>query len=162
MAGLGGGIQQVFLRDRYGDGGFGTSFCVLTPNSTGLPGRVTLSGSQELALNSLTVSAEDLPEETFGFFLTSQTSAFLISTGTPLGQLCLTWQIGRFVGPGEVQSTGASGSISIAPDLTSMPSPTGFVPAAAGQTWAFQAWTRDSFGGQATSIFTDAIGVTLR
>ena len=32
---------------------------------------------------------------------------------------------------------------------------------AAGETWSFQTWHRDSAGGQATSNFTDAVGVTF-
>jgi hypothetical protein len=47
-------------------------------------------------------------------------------------------------------------------DLTTIPTPTGFVAAQPGEMWQFQAWFRDSIGGQATSNFTDGLSITLQ
>ena len=54
----------------------------------------------------------------------------------------------------------ASGAISLSPDLTLLPTPTGPVAAAAGETWHFQAWYRDALAGSATSNFTDGVALT--
>jgi hypothetical protein len=69
--------------------------------------------------------------------------------------------IGRYVGPGQVQNTGATGGFSLQLDLTQTPTPTGFVVVAAGETWHFQTWHRDAVGGVATSNFTDAVSITF-
>jgi hypothetical protein len=42
-----------------------------------------------------------------------------------------------------------------------MPSPTGFLTSAAGETWHFQCWYRDAFAGATTSNFTDTVAVDL-
>ena len=65
----------------------------------------------------------------------------------------------RFVGPGQVQSTGSIGRIDLTVNLTAIPTPTGFVAVQPGQTWYFQAWHRDVFAGAATSNFTSGLGV---
>ena len=47
-------------------------------------------------------------------------------------------------------------------DLTSIPQPTGSVAGAAGETWRFQAWYRDSIVGIPTSNFTSGLALTLQ
>jgi hypothetical protein len=54
-----------------------------------------------------------------------------------------------------------SGSFQLQLDLTTTPTPTGSVSVAAGESWSFQAWHRDSAAGVATSNFTDATVVTF-
>jgi len=112
--------------------------------------------------NSFSVAAASLPLSTFGYFLTSRTQGNVSQPGGSQGVLCLGGAIGRFVGPGQVQNTGASGSISIPVDLLALPTPTGPVAAMAGQTWNFQAWHRDSLGGVATSNFTTGLAVQFQ
>jgi hypothetical protein len=53
------------------------------------------------------------------------------------------------------------GEISLALDLSQQPTPTGLVQVQPGETWNFQAWFRDSVGGQVTSNFTDGLEVTF-
>jgi len=74
--------------------------------------------------------------------------------------LCLGGSIGRFVGPGQVMNSGASGSFTLTVDLSALPTPTGLVTAQPGETWNFQAWYRDANPGP-TSNFTDAVAVTF-
>ena len=87
----------------------------------------------------------------------------VVAAGGSQGNLCLGGNIGRFVGPGQVMDSGASGSFAMTVNLNAMPAPTlsGTVAVQPGDTWNFQAWHRDSVGGMATSNFTDAVSVTF-
>ncbi len=140
----------------------GSIYCQQTvANSTGRAGDLTLTGSDEVGANDLTAIASQLPENSFGFFLTSRTTDSVPNAGGSLGTLCLGGSIGRFVDPLQIQNAGALGAFSLALDLSSLPSPTGLVAAAVGETWHFQAWHRDVAQGP-VSNFTDAVQVLLR
>ena len=78
------------------------------------------------------------------------------------GVLCLTGQIGRFSGPGQIQNSGAAGTFSLALDLTGGWPVAGVQAPSVGETWRFQTWFRDSAGGQATSNFTDGISILFQ
>ena len=129
--------------------------------STGATGSMAASGSNIVANNDLVLEANDLPLSSFGFFLTSTVQGNVANPGGSQGNLCLGGAIGRYVGPGQIQHSGATGSISLAVDNTQVPQPTGFVTIAAGETWSFQAWHRDAVGGSATSNFTDGYEITF-
>ena len=145
------------------DGGLGTFYCSpAVANSTGVPGRILASGSAVASNNDVTLEAIDLPAMSFGFFLTSQTQNFVANPGGSQGNLCLGGGIGRYVGPGQILNSGATGTIALALDLTQTPTPTGLVTVQAGETWNFQAWHRDSVGGSATSNFTNAVSVVFQ
>ncbi|MEM6673832.1 MAG: hypothetical protein AAF726_13390 [Planctomycetota bacterium] len=121
----------------------GDIFC--TPNQTnslGGWGVLTASGSSVVADNDLTLHVTDLPQNSFGFAIVSATQGFLPGVPGP-GILCLNGEIGRYVGPGQIQNSGSSGSFDLSIDLGQIPTPTGFVPTMAGDTWNFQAWYRD-------------------
>jgi hypothetical protein len=139
----------------------GTSYCSANPNSTGTAASITALGSVSAAANALTLSASALPLHAFGFFMTSRTQDFIANPAGSQGNLCLGGASGRFVGPGQVQSSGAAGRFSLALDLTQQPTPTGPTIVVAGETWSFQAWYRDSLGGQATSNFTNGVVITF-
>ncbi len=139
-----------------GSGGIGTAYCgPAVVNSTGVPAEIIAIGNPVAAGNNVTLEASDLPLNSFGFFLTSQTQGFVANPGGSQGNLCLGGAIGRFVGPGQIQNSGTAGSISLLLDLTLMPQPTGPVAVVAGETWNFQAWYRDAVGGSAVSNFTN-------
>jgi hypothetical protein len=120
------------------------------------------TGSAVVANNNLTLTASSLPNNAFGYFLTSMTQGLVPQPGGSLGVLCLGGNIGRYVGPGQIQNSGGTGAISLLLDLTQTPTPTGPVAVAVGQTWNFQAWHRDSVGGAAVSNFTDGLQVTFQ
>ncbi|MEZ6014376.1 MAG: hypothetical protein R3F49_04630 [Planctomycetota bacterium] len=142
-------------------GGIGASYCgPAVANSTGVPAELGANGSAFVAMNSFTLEAEHLPLSTFGFFLASRTMGLTANPGGSQGILCLGGAIGRFIGPGQIQSSGATGHIELSPSLAALPTPNGLVPAVAGDTWHFQAWYRDSVQGAATSNFTDGLTVT--
>ena len=102
----------------------------------------------------MTLTADQLPPNQFGYFLTSQTQGLFMP---PLssGFICLGGDIGRFNQPGNI---GQGPSFSIQVDLTNVPQPTGPVAVQPGETWNFQAWYRDIAG---TNNFTDAVSVTF-
>lgn len=130
------------------------------PNSTGQPGRIRTAGSRHIAANNFALVAEQLPQSSFGFFLTSRAQGFVAGPGGSQGNLCLGGAIGRFVGPGQVLNSGAAGSFTLPVNLSVVPTPTGLVPAQPGETWNFQAWFRDANPG-VTSNLTDAVSVTF-
>ncbi|QDV07540.1 hypothetical protein Poly30_30660 [Planctomycetes bacterium Poly30] len=142
--------------------GGATNYCTAAPNSTGATGVMSASGSFVAADNSLTLTASDLPTNAFGFFITSMTQGFVANPAGSAGNLCVAGAIGRFVFPGQTQSSGAGGSFSLTPDLGQIPTGTVIVPALPGQTWNFQAWHRDAVGGMTTSNFTDGLSLTFQ
>ena len=142
----------------------GNNYCQANPNSTGGPSSMGASGSNIVANNDLVLEAKDLPLNAFGFFLTSTVQGFVAGPGGSQGNLCLGGAIGRYVGPGQIQNSGATGMISLAIDNTQVPQPTGFVTIAVGQTWNFQLWHRDTggTGGGPTSNFTDGYEIVFQ
>ncbi len=140
-------------------GNVGTNYCAANTNSTGATGVMSAGGSPVISLNNLTLTAGDLPNTSFGFFLTSLGQGFVANPGGSQGNLCLGGAIGRYVGPGQIQNTGMTGEISLLIDVTQVPTPNGPVAAIPGETWNFQAWHRDAVAGSATSNFTDGLSV---
>jgi len=142
--------------------GIGTAYCnPANNNSTGAPATLRGAGSASVASNNLTLVADDLPSNSFGFFLTSATQGFTQNPGGSSGNLCLGGAIGRYVGPGQIKNSGAAGEFSLLLNLAQTPSPSGFVTVMPGQTRNFQAWYRDAVGGSATSNFTHGLRVTF-
>ncbi|MEZ6016258.1 MAG: hypothetical protein R3F49_14155 [Planctomycetota bacterium] len=141
----------------------GVAYCgPAVANSSGSSAAMSASGSADVASNNLVLTAEGLPQNAFGFFLTSTTQGLLLNPGGSQGNLCLAGSIGRFVGAGQIQNSGAAGLISLALDLTQQPTPTGLVAVLPGQTWNFTAWFRDTIGGNATSNFADALEIQFQ
>lgn len=140
-------------------GEIGIPYCSASvPNSTGQIGEMSAFGSAIPGAGDLTLGATALPLQSFGLFLASQTTGAMFAMNS-VGVLCLGGGIGRFSGPGQIISSGVSGSISIDVQPSSLPTPQGPAAALAGQTWHFQAWHRDTAAGQATSNFTRAVSV---
>jgi hypothetical protein len=144
-----------------GGGSIGTPYCAVVPNSTGGPGELSASGSVAVSVNDVTLAAESLPTNAFGFFLTSLTQGFVANPGGSQGNLCLGGSIGRYVGAGQIMNSGASGSFALQIDLTQTPTPVGPVAVAPGETWNFQTWHRDAVAGSATSNFTNGLSITF-
>ncbi|MDC1043712.1 hypothetical protein OAQ71_00635, partial [bacterium] len=141
----------------------GSTYCSpATANSTGNPGTVTVLGNTTIFLNNVQLTARQLPASSFGFFITSLTQGVTTNVPNSQGTLCLAGSVGRFVGPGQIQNSGAIGAISLGISLNSHPTPTGLVSVLPGETWNYQLWHRDAVGGQTTSNFTDAVAVTFQ
>ncbi|MGK0483409.1 MAG: hypothetical protein ACJAQ3_003392, partial [Planctomycetota bacterium] len=144
------------------DGGLATTrYCApAMANSTTLSASVSAIGSNAVSANDLTLAAGQIPQWSFGFFLTSQTQDFVPLVGGSQGHLCLGGAIGRFRGAGQVMNSGTAGSFSLTVSLTSFPQPTGSITVQPGETWSFQAWYRDA-NPTSTSNLTDALSVTF-
>ena len=141
--------------------GPGMNYCMANANSTGAAASMSATGSANVAANNLVLEANDMPNNSFGFFITSLTQGFVAGPGGSSGNLCVGGAIGRYVGAGQIKNSGGTGGISLAVDNTMQPSPTGFVTVAAGETWNYQAWFRDTTPmGPATSNFTDGLEIT--
>jgi hypothetical protein len=143
----------------------GTVYCNSNPNSTGSNTSIQLLGSASVAADDVTMVAGNLANNSFGFFITSQTQGFAPNPGGSQGNLCVAGNIGRFVAPGQIKSSGAGSEISLSTtagewSLTAIPSATGPYSAVAGGTANFQLWHRDAVGGAAVSNFSDGTSVT--
>ena len=146
-----------------GGGSPGTNYCSpAVTNSSGLPGSIGASGTTTVANNDVTLIVNDLPQNSFGFFLTSRSQGFVTGPGGSLGNLCLGGAIGRYVGPGQIKNSGSAGSFDLVLDLMSTPTPTGLVQVLPGETWNFQCWFRDAVGGMAVSNFTDGLEIAFQ
>jgi len=131
-------------------------------NSSGASAVMGASGSAVVALNDLTLECTALPLNSFGFFLTSRTQGSILQPGGSQGRLCLSGAIGRYVGPGQIKNSGASGGISLDVNLANHPSPSGPLTVLAGDTWHFTAWFRDVLSGQPTSNFANGLRITFQ
>ena len=70
-------------------GTLGTSYCgPAVANSTGSPATISADGSALVTDDDVTLIADDLPMNSFGFFLTSQTQGFVANPGGSSGNLC--------------------------------------------------------------------------
>ncbi len=141
-----------------GDDELGTRYCSpAVDNSSGQPGMVHAWGSDDVSDQDLTLTADQLPPNQFGYFLVSDTQGFVANPGGSQGNLCLDGTVGRFVN--QVQSSGPSGTFGITVDMTSLPAPLD-VPIQPGDTWNFTTWFRDK-NPTSTSNFTDGVSVTF-
>ncbi len=136
----------------------GMNYCTAVPNSTGSTGTIGATGSTLAEAKLLTLTASNLPNNEFGFFVTSRTPGFFPGTGGASdGNLCLGGALGRLNQPGQILSTGASGEFELEVDTTMVPELGTPQTITAGETWHFQAWHRDSTA--LGSNFTDGIAI---
>ena len=130
-------------------------------NSTGDRSFLTMYGDRSTtAMKTLRASA--LPAASFGFFICGPGFNNVPNPGGSEGVLLVGGSIGRYVGAGQIKSSGANGSFSLDIDPTNLPQPTGSLAVTAGEIWQFQAWHRDSSGGVPTSNFTNGVTMLFR
>lgn len=140
----------------------GSLCCYTDPNSTGARSKFNATGSPNAAQNEVLLVASRLPENQLVIFMASLTRGRLRATAGARGTLCLDGAIGRFDGPGEVQTSGPDGRATLRIDTQQIPQPSGAVPVVAGSTWYFQGWHRDSENGQPVSHYTQALRATFQ
>ena len=162
VAGAPGNNRITWYENLYDPNALGTNYCTAAFNSSGGQGTVSATGSNVVSDNDLTITASSLPNNSFGFFLVSQTQFFLPNPGGSQGNLCVAGDIGRYVGPGQIQNSGSTGTFSLLLDLTQVPQPTGLVSVQAGETWNFTTWFRDAIFGIPVSNFTDGFEITFQ
>ena len=145
---------QTDVVDIYDDA-IGTIYCgPAIPNSTGSPATIVSQGFPgSVAQGYALLTANQVPDGQFGYFLTSMTPAFPFMPPGSSGYLCLGGDIGRYNG-----NVGQGPSFTLQIDLTSMPvnPPVAVQP---GDTYGFQAWFRDVGN---TNNFTDAVSVQFQ
>lgn len=136
-------------------------YCLSRPNSTGLTAIPGASGSPYVLDNDLTLTALRVPPHQFGSLILSDTAGFTPFAGNSEGNLCLGGSIVRY--PGSLQSSGASGTMTISPNLNWIPTNAGTItPVQHGDTLLFQWWFRDrTQSGFPTSNFTSGLRVTF-
>ncbi len=140
----------------------GTLYCMANPNSLGSVALISATGSVVAASNNVTLNASGILPNSFCLFIVSPMQAQTNNPGGSSGNLCVGGQVGRYVGPGQIQQTGAAGTAALAIDLTNTPTPTGFVSIQSGQTWNFQAWYRDMSPIGPTTNFTQGLEITFQ
>ncbi len=141
-------------------GDVGGTICDGAPNSTGTGAVLFSIGTASIASNDLGLGSHSLPLNSFGFYITSRSYGFVANPAGSAGNLCIAGTpIGRYVGPGQIQSSGATGTMFLPVDWTAMPQPSGPVSANAGDAWFFQLWYRDSSPSGPTSNFSGALRV---
>ncbi len=139
----------------------GSTICAGEPNSTGVGAVLSAAGSNVVADNALVLNVDSLPLNSMGFIVHSAEENFVANPGGSVGNLCIaSFDMGRF--DGDVLDSGATGSVTLMPDLTAFPSVAGPFAVMAGETRNFQHWYRDvDAGGAPVSNFSSAIGVTF-
>ncbi len=138
----------------------GTNYCAGVANSSGMIGTMGASGSDVASINNVTLSASQLPVNQFGIFVVSRNQGFVSMPPGSNGNLCLGGVIGRYQGPGQILSSGATGEISLTINLPTIPLGGGTAAAMAGDQFNFQAWHRDNVG--AGSNFTDGLQIDFQ
>lgn len=150
----GGALSNAYpFAPRPGPTGIGSSFCNATPNSTGRSGHIRAFGSDFADDDELALIAEDLPVHRAGFFLMGNARVGLQPPGSA-GVLCVGGTLVRLL-PG-LSNSGANGTFRRDVGTDHLPAVGSL---AAGQTWNFTAWYRDS---GSSSNFTDAVGIAFR
>lgn len=134
----------------------GLPYCSTNPHSGGQTAQLRATGSPDVADNNLTLIAENMPPNQFGFFVTSLTEAFIQNPAGSQGNLCLGGDIGRY--NQTIQFSGPQGTFFQSLDLPNTPFANGFTPVLAGETRSFQAWFRDVNPGPASN-FTQGLRV---
>ncbi|MEM9379545.1 MAG: VCBS repeat-containing protein [Planctomycetota bacterium] len=144
-------------------GPIGSAYCgPAVPNSTGASSRMEAYGTRRSAENRVTLVARDLPTQSFGLFLVSSAPDLVFPVPGSDGRLCLGAPIGRYVGSGQIQQSGAIGRFSLEIELAAIPGPNGSAATVPGDVWRFQAWHRDAGPAGATSNLTDALTIVFQ
>lgn len=135
----------------------GTTYCPQpVENHGGLFGKIRGIGSTVLAEDNLSLEAFDLPLNTFAYFIVGTEPA---SSPFANDVICIGGDAGRYLGPGQIQSSGQLGRIEVPISTTSIP---GNPPAqpVVGDTFYFQCWHRAH--GVVPVFFTEAVAITFQ
>ena len=148
------GMPELFIENIQG-----TESCGGNVNSTGVSANLMAVGSDLASENALELVATQIPQNQFGYFLTSQATGVPVSPLGSQGNLCLAGLIGRY--NQQIFNSGSLGIGSLSLDLSN--TPTSSIPVAilAGQSWSFQGWYRDQ-NPMATSNLTNVVTVAFQ
>ncbi len=151
-------VNANLVPDQCEDVGFNPG-CQTIPNSLGSVSGLTAFGTETVAANDIVLVASDMPFNTFGYPIVSRSPAQVIPPGAA-GFRCVGGSVGRDFS--NIFNTMGAGGATLPIDLTAIPAPSGPLSASVGETWYWQLWHRDSFGGAVTSTFTDSLVFTFQ
>ncbi|MCA9000678.1 MAG: hypothetical protein KDB61_02060 [Planctomycetes bacterium] len=117
------------------------AFCTALPTSLGVPMVTTGSGTPVIDNVDLQLTTAPIPLQCIGYYLMADGQGFLPLPAGSQGNLCVGGTLYRLNGPGQVQFSGTTGSVSFHPDPNQLPSGAVWTP---GSTWNFQYWSRDN------------------
>jgi len=126
-------------------GDLGVNYCTANPSSTGAPALMSAQGSTSVALNTLELTAEPVPNQPFIFFFGP--NQIQVPFGN--GFLCAGGGLTRILPPGAASGNRAVRSV----DLPTW----GIVPG----TRNFQCWFRDPAGGGAAFNTSDGLSIVF-
>lgn len=134
----------------------GTTECPGQINTTGGAADLTMHGTASLAIGDVHGRVVGLPVGATCLPLVGSAASNVPGAGGSQGTLCLGGQLGRF--DGEVGFADADGRFSFDVDASALPLSAGIRAIAAGETWRFQVWYRDTTpGGLPGSNFSSAV-----
>ena len=103
----------------------------------------------------MTLTVDQLPLNVLGYFVTSMETGIVANPGGSAGTLCIAGaNMGRYAG--NILDSGATGTVTLSPDLNAIPVPSGTQAAMVGDTRCFQLWYRDITIGIPISNFSGA------
>lgn len=129
-----------------------SKYCPATPNSTGMPAEIGVTGSLSISANDTYLHAFNLPASRFGHFIWG-----FKKTNLPFGngRLCVSPFTPGLHTIGSPAQTGLDGEAVRFLDFT-QPGAGYILP---GDTWYFQYWFRDPGGGGLRFNLSDAVAV---
>ncbi|MEM8712800.1 MAG: hypothetical protein AAGG01_17750, partial [Planctomycetota bacterium] len=136
----------------------GAQYCSAEWNGAGRRGWLAAYGNQDRTTTKVLI-ASNLPVDAFGYLIVSLDRGLAPMAGGSRGTLCLSGAIGRY--SAVPNQANFQGQLFTFVDPQEIPQPAGATSALFGQAWNFQCWHRDSFAGQPTSNFTNAVTITF-
>ncbi|MEM6674775.1 MAG: hypothetical protein AAF726_18150 [Planctomycetota bacterium] len=136
----------------------GRQYCDANENVSGESAWMRVHGNQSASTDHR-LYCQNLPENSFGYFIVGDGNAVTPFPGGSAGNLCISGAVGRY--SNSVASSGPSGVLQLVIDPSALPQPNGTTAAQPGEEWYFQCWTRDSQGGTPTSNFSNGVRVTF-
>jgi len=138
----------------------GLAYCTTVFNSSGAAATLRGNGSLAVLANDVTLTAAQMPLNTFGLLVVSLNQAFVPGAGGSVGNLCVGLPTGRY--NSAITSSGATGTIALVIDLNAVPQPTALVAVQPGETWNFQMWFRDVVVGAQVSNFSNGLALQFQ
>ena len=138
-------------------GGCGTvsRYCTSTPNSTGQPATIDISGNLRVTANDTHLLAFHCPPGKTGIFFYGQNPAQIPMAD---GYLCVSPYFPGLIRVKPAFHADSAGNAERIIDFGSLPDPGRIV---GGSTWCFQFWYRDLAAGGTGTNFSDAVRVTF-
>lgn len=132
------GSPSAIFAEAFVPAGDFPGYCSANTNSTGVEAKLAALGSPHVADEALSFTVTDLPDNTFGYFLMSQSTTFVPLFGGSQGNLCVGSPQVRF--SKDVLNSGGVGTVTFDVDFADLPQGLQFQP---NDVWNFQYWYRD-------------------